>query len=90
MSNRDHRVDLVVNFLGDTPQSLHVCDTGDLGVACWLPHSQVLVEAAALASARAVRARNTAPATLKISLPLWLALDRGLIAAAGEGQGELF
>lgn len=83
-------VHLEVRYLGETADALHVADTGDLGVACWLPRSQVIVDAGELLAARAVRARNTAAALLKLSLPLWLALDRGLVAAGGEGQGELF
>ena len=86
---RARPVVVVVNYLGETPQSLHVADTTELGVSCWLPKSQAVYEAAELVGARARRAQGR-PATLKITLPAWLALDRGLATAASEGQGSLF
>ncbi|MFA5897899.1 MAG: hypothetical protein WC829_02175 [Hyphomicrobium sp.] len=86
---RRRPVTVVVNFLSEKPGSLHVADTSETGGSCWLPRREIILEPGTLEDAMARRARRRM-APLRITMPLWLALDRGLATEASEGQGALF
>lgn len=75
-SNRE--IVVVVELLEERAQSILVGSTSDAAISCWLPLSQIRVD-------MAQRGR-----TLRVTMPLWLAREKRLVAEAGEGQGSLF
>lgn len=73
------RVVLLVRVHNERPASILVSLEADGGVGqAWLPRSQITIEG-----------RLQLGLTARIALPRWLALDKGLIAAGGDGQGRL-
>lgn len=83
------RVDVVVNYLGETPAALHIVGTRPTDQPEWLPKSQVTWRPGALDAARASRAAG-AMSLVTLSLPNWLAVKHGFAAEVLEGQGDLF
>lgn len=54
----------------DAKAAIFVSDDGDKRHAVWLPKSQIEYE---------IRERNGGAALVEVTLPEWLALDKGLI-----------
>jgi hypothetical protein len=65
-SARSDVIDIEVHVHVTTERSVLVSETGDRDAAEWLPLSQIEVE-------------MTGPSTATISLPEWLAQERGLV-----------
>lgn len=82
-------ITVTVNLLGESAAALHVVGTRATDQPEWLPKSQVEMRPGALAAAKASRAAGRM-ALLEISLPRWLAVERGFAADVLEGQGDLF
>lgn len=61
-------VDLTVHLHAETARAILVSDDGDRGRAVWLPLSQIEVD----------REKLKSPAVV-VTLPEWLAVDKGLI-----------
>lgn len=82
------RVEVTVNFLGESAAAIHVVGTRATDQPEWLAKSQLEMKPGALEAAKASRAAGRM-ALLEISLPRWLAVKHGFAADVLEGQGEL-
>lgn len=73
---------MVVNLHQDRPKAILVSSTadGEVGQA-WLAKTLIRIEPA--------KALGPHGVTLRIHVPRWLAEEKGLASAAGEGQGVL-
>ena len=58
-------------------KSVLVGDPNEMTITAWLPRASITIE-------RAVGGRAT------VTMPNWLAIDRGLAGVPGRGQGGLF
>lgn len=79
---------------GRKADSVFVCEKGS-GITCWLPRSQVAIEEGGFLLASQEFLLGSGPgqplpgAYLRITLPRWLAEDRGLRTQVDARQGVL-
>lgn len=69
----------------DRPASLYVSEQGT-GKMVWLPRSQIHVEEGGIVGDRTIADLGT---VLRITMPKWLALEKGLSTMTDARQGEL-
>jgi|JI9StandDraft_1071089.scaffolds.fasta_scaffold875472_2 hypothetical protein len=70
MAGNSDLLDLTMQLHAETNGAILVSDDGDKAGAVWLPKSQIEYE---------VRERGSGAALVEVTMPEWLALDKGLI-----------
>lgn len=73
---RSDLVELSLQLMQETDRAILVSDDGDPDNACWLPKSQVEFEI-------------TKPGFANVTLPEWLATDRGLSGGGDRRRSDV-
>lgn len=79
-------VQIFCRRVSERPAALLVCERGT-GITAWLPRSQITVESGGVSEPADLADIGE---TLRITLPAWLAVEKGLVSfALDERQGSL-